>query len=248
MKKGIICAVLALLVVLSMAGVAAAENETVIIILDDCGGTGGPGNVTATTGVKMPKITSIPTLEDHNFAGYFDLADGGNQYYSADGFGLRNCDLSPGATLYAHWISDVEKTNVDLTVNSEYTWTAPSDITLVYKDTPVDSTLTVSKLVIPTNKMLKIVCASANATVDTFRLYNEKGGSSDSEKYLRYTYVSATPGEFTNHTLEFRDPITDTPEVKTLKAMLTDEIPAGRSGTWSDTLTFTATIVEANTP
>ena len=71
-------------------------------------GTGGTDSVTATYNSAMPAITSLPTRENYDFAGYFDSATNGTKYYNEDGTSAKNWDKTTATTLYAHWQVNVD--------------------------------------------------------------------------------------------------------------------------------------------
>ena len=70
------------------------------------GGIGGDSNVLATYDSALPVIT-VPARAGYQFTGYYDEADGGKQYYNADGSSAADWDKSvsetDGFVLYAHW-------------------------------------------------------------------------------------------------------------------------------------------------
>ena len=65
--------------------------------------TTGTTSVTATYGVTMPTIATLPTRNGYDFAGYFDAKSGGTKYYNADGSSAKNWDKTSNTTLYAQW-------------------------------------------------------------------------------------------------------------------------------------------------
>jgi len=85
------------------------ENEPLAapstVILDKQGGTGGTSSVMVTYGASMPPIT-VPSYAGFNFAGYYDAASGGTQYYTAAGASARTWDKDADATLYARWTAE----------------------------------------------------------------------------------------------------------------------------------------------
>ena len=78
----------------------AANSSTVT--LDDNGGSGGSGSVTATYGQPMPTALK-PVRTGYTFAGYFDQTTGGSPYYNADMSSAKNWDKTGADTLYAKW-------------------------------------------------------------------------------------------------------------------------------------------------
>ena len=76
--------------------------NTYTITFDRQSGTGGSTSVTATYGSAMP-AASAPTRSGYTFAGYFDAASGGTQYYSSSMTSSRNWDKAANTTLYARW-------------------------------------------------------------------------------------------------------------------------------------------------
>ncbi len=73
------------------------------ITLDNNNGSGGESSVSAQYGSAMPTIETLPTRTGYQFAGYWDEADGGTQYYNSNGTSARNWDKTSNDTLYAHW-------------------------------------------------------------------------------------------------------------------------------------------------
>ena len=87
------------------AGWSAKEYN---VTFDMQGGSGGNSNVTVTYGSAMTAI-SVPARAGYQFLGYFDQAEGGTQYYNADGSSARIWDKAEPAdgansfVLYAKW-------------------------------------------------------------------------------------------------------------------------------------------------
>ena len=74
------------------------------VTLNDNGGTGGQGTVTAIYGSSMPNLSKVPTRTGYTFGGYYTEENGGGtQYYNADGTSAKNWDKSSATTLYAKW-------------------------------------------------------------------------------------------------------------------------------------------------
>lgn len=75
------------------------------VTLNDNGGSGGVGSVTATYGSAMPQLGSVPARAGHVFEGYWTLNNGawGDKYYNANGSSARNWDYPGNSTLYARW-------------------------------------------------------------------------------------------------------------------------------------------------
>ena len=69
-------------------------------------GTGGTDSVNATYNSAMPAITSLPTRENYDFAGYFDA--NGTKYYNEDGTSAKTWDKTSDTTLYAQWQVNVD--------------------------------------------------------------------------------------------------------------------------------------------
>lgn len=76
--------------------------NTYEVTLNANGGSGGTGSVTATYDSAMPSAT-MPTRLGYTFAGYYDAASGGTQYYTAAGASARAWNKTAATTLYAHW-------------------------------------------------------------------------------------------------------------------------------------------------
>lgn len=74
------------------------------ITLDSSSGSGGTASVEAVLGAPMPDVTP-PTRDGYTFAGYFDAAAGGTQYYDANGKSVHDWDTNAN-TLYAHWTAN----------------------------------------------------------------------------------------------------------------------------------------------
>lgn len=77
------------------------------VTLNDNGGSGGSGTVSATYGSPMPAIT-IPTRKGYTFNGYWSgTTTSSTQYYKADGSSAKNWDKAGNTTtLYALWIAN----------------------------------------------------------------------------------------------------------------------------------------------
>ena len=76
--------------------------KTYTVTLNDNGGSGGAGNVTATFGETLPQATPIPTLSGWTFDGYY-TQNGLEQYYNPAGSGVKPWDKDADTTLYAQW-------------------------------------------------------------------------------------------------------------------------------------------------
>ena len=81
-----------------------------VITLDPNGGTAGTETVTVYYGdTAMPKIEKLPTRAGYSFGGFFDAAEGGTQYYDAEGNNIALSEekiwdkLDETMTLYARW-------------------------------------------------------------------------------------------------------------------------------------------------
>lgn len=83
------------------------------VTFDKQGGSGGSANVTATYNETMPNSASMPSRANYQFLGYYDAAEGGKQYYKADGTPACKWDKAADATLYAHWMA-IYKITYDL--------------------------------------------------------------------------------------------------------------------------------------
>ena len=79
------------------------SQVTYTVTLNRNTGTGGTGSVQVAFGSAMPKVNSLPTKAGYTFAGYFDSATGGAQYYNDKGVSTANWNKLAGDTLYAHW-------------------------------------------------------------------------------------------------------------------------------------------------
>ena len=80
------------------------KGNNYTVTLNDNGGSGGSGTVTATYGSPMPAIT-IPTRKGYTFNGYWSgTTTSSTQYYKADGSSARNWDKAGNTTtLNALW-------------------------------------------------------------------------------------------------------------------------------------------------
>lgn len=67
------------------------------------GGSGTAASVTATYGSALPSVTNGMSRTGYTFAGFYDAATGGTQYYSASNAAAKAWDKAASATLYAHW-------------------------------------------------------------------------------------------------------------------------------------------------
>ncbi|WP_256758633.1 InlB B-repeat-containing protein [Cohnella sp. WQ 127256] len=83
--------------------VAQWTANTSMVTLDDNGGSGGSGSVTATYDQPMPAATA-PSQAGYTFVGYFDQTSGGTKYYNADMSSAQDWDKTDSSvTLYAVW-------------------------------------------------------------------------------------------------------------------------------------------------
>jgi hypothetical protein len=81
------------------------------VILQSGNVTGGLAvsnpEVTATYGSSMPVLTELPQRDGYIFAGYYDMQEGGTQYYASNGSGVQNWDKTASEViLYARWLSE----------------------------------------------------------------------------------------------------------------------------------------------
>lgn len=75
------------------------------VTLNKNGGSGGTSSVSIaydTPQGSYPSIT-LPTRTGYTFAGYYDAASGGTQYYNSSGGSVRAWNKVGDTTLYAHW-------------------------------------------------------------------------------------------------------------------------------------------------
>jgi uncharacterized repeat protein (TIGR02543 family) len=79
--------------------------NTYTVTLDPQSGTGGTASVTATYAAAMPAATA-PTRTGYTFAGYYDAASGGTQYYTAAMASSRSWNKTAATTLYARWTAN----------------------------------------------------------------------------------------------------------------------------------------------
>ena len=78
-------------------------KQSAITLNQENATTTGTTSVTATYGVTMPTIATLPTRNGYDFAGYFDAKSGGTKYYNADGSSAKDWDKTAATTLYAQW-------------------------------------------------------------------------------------------------------------------------------------------------
>ena len=88
-------------------------GRTYTVTLDDNGGSGGSGTITATYGSPMPVIT-LPTRTGYTFNGYWTgKTTQSTQYYDANGSSLKNWDKAGNTTiLYALWTANTNTSYV----------------------------------------------------------------------------------------------------------------------------------------
>lgn len=67
------------------------------------GGTGTVSSVTATYDSTLPGITNSMSRTGYTFAGFYDAATGGTQYYNASNVAVKTWNKAANTTLYAHW-------------------------------------------------------------------------------------------------------------------------------------------------
>ncbi len=92
------------------------STNTYTVTLDPNGGTAGSTtSVTATYNANLPTIAAagLPTRTGYTFAGYWDDASGGEQYYDASGTGIKTWTQNGGGTLYAHWTANTYTVKFD---------------------------------------------------------------------------------------------------------------------------------------
>lgn len=70
------------------------------------GGSGTTASVMAYYGSAMPSITNGMNRTGYTFAGYYDAASGGTQYYTASSASARTFDKTSDTTLYAQWTAN----------------------------------------------------------------------------------------------------------------------------------------------
>ncbi|MBP3966683.1 InlB B-repeat-containing protein [Paenibacillus lignilyticus] len=97
-----------------------------IVTLDDNGGSGGNGGVTATYDQPMPAAT-VPSQAGYTFVGYFDQTSGGTKYYNADMSSAKNWDKTDSSvTLYAVWTEIGQITIQYAANNTDYGTVSPT--------------------------------------------------------------------------------------------------------------------------
>ena len=78
-------------------------KQSAITLNQENATTTGTTSVTATYGVTMPTIATLPTRNGYTFKGYYDAQSGGTKYYNADGSSAKSWDKTAATTLYAQW-------------------------------------------------------------------------------------------------------------------------------------------------
>ena len=87
--------------------VAKWQANTTTVSFDANGGEGTQAAVQATYDAAMPAIVVGVSRTGYTFAGYYDQAEGGTQYYAASGQSSVEWDKAAAeATLYAHWTAN----------------------------------------------------------------------------------------------------------------------------------------------
>lgn len=76
--------------------------RTYTVTLDDNGGSGGSGSVTATYDSSMPSANT-PNRSYYTFNGYYTSTSGGTQYYTSSMSSARTWNKTSNTTLYAQW-------------------------------------------------------------------------------------------------------------------------------------------------
>lgn len=108
-----------------------------VTLSQDNATTAGTTSFTAIYNCMIPTIT-VPERTGYTFDGYFDAAEGGTQYYNADGTSTKDWDKSSDTTLYAHWTANTRTVSFDSqggssvasqTVNYNAKATKPTDPT-----------------------------------------------------------------------------------------------------------------------
>lgn len=79
------------------------EVDSSTVTLNDNGGSGGSGSVTATYNSAMPTPIALPTRTGYTFDGYWDAKSGGTQYYTSTGQSATTWNKAGPQTLYARW-------------------------------------------------------------------------------------------------------------------------------------------------
>ncbi|QKS47597.1 InlB B-repeat-containing protein (plasmid) [Paenibacillus cellulosilyticus] len=87
-----------------------------IVMLDDNGGSGGSGSVTAIYDQPMP-TAEAPSQAGYTFVGYFDQPSDGTKYYDADMNSVKDWDKTDlSVTLYAVW-TEIGKVTIEYAAN-----------------------------------------------------------------------------------------------------------------------------------
>jgi len=120
--------------------------DTYTVTLDKQSGTGGSSSVVATYDANMPSMGVIPTRTGYVFAGYYDAASGGTQYYTATGASARTWNKANTATLYARWTAN---TNTQYKVeryeqNADGSYPTNPSATSTYTDGTTDASKTIT--------------------------------------------------------------------------------------------------------
>lgn len=106
------------------------------VTLDDTGGSGGSGSVTATYDAAMTAGLKAPTRTGYTFTGYYDASSGGTKYYNADMTSAKNWDKTADTPLYAQWTKNTYTVSYDgngstigSTVSSSHTYDVEANLT-----------------------------------------------------------------------------------------------------------------------
>ena len=103
-------------------------KQSAITLNQENATTTGTTSLTATYGVTMPTIATLPTRNGYDFAGYFDAKSGGTKYYNADGSSAKNWDKTSNTTLYAQWTAK----NITINWNANGGSVTPTSSTYTY--------------------------------------------------------------------------------------------------------------------
>ncbi|WEK54177.1 MAG: InlB B-repeat-containing protein [Candidatus Cohnella colombiensis] len=167
--------------------------NTSIVTLDDNGGSGGSGNVTATYDRSMP-VATAPSQAGYTLVGYFDQTSGGTKYYNADMSSAQDWDKTDSTvTLYAVW-TEIGHVTIQYTTNN----TAYGTVSMTYESlNPETGTTTGSQATAKLGyRFVEWQSANSN-TVSTSAIFVPQ---KDSGSYVAATYTAVFAAEVYNIT------------------------------------------------
>ena len=234
-------------------------GRTYEVTLNDNGGSGGSGTITATYGSPMPAIT-LPTRTGYTFNGYWTgKTTQSTQYYDANGNSLKNWDKAGNTTtLYALWTANTNTPYVVKHYKEQLDGTYPAEA-----DDTDNLTGTTAASVTPAVKSYEGFTAPSTQTVSIAA----DGSTVVTYQYTRNSYSlswdvnsgDALTGEYTSGSVKYGASITqpNTPtRIGYTFANWSPEVPATMpaanvtcTAQWTvNTYTITLDQQEATTP